>query len=124
MENKILGFNPPTKDGFNSNHRKERYFWRQYSVISSELKEIVCVRFYQTNARLYCCFWINEKGINGTGYCLNFNRISAFADALSNAGFILDNFSIIGGGSFESLLDAVVKFNFPKVNYKIFIANP
>lgn len=94
-------FNELKKDTvFNVNHRKESHFTEQYTGIIIErdgagyVREVVTLRIYQTNARTYCCVWINGKNgyRNGSGYVggYGYHRASAAAQcAIENAGISL-----------------------------------
>lgn len=105
-------------------HRKEKGFFRQYSLIVQFNREpirIARVCFYSTGSKVYCCLWIFAKGkdipgsesgnvylsgsgsAGGGGYCKN---SAAMAEAVEKAGVTLP-FNLSGSGMVEEALDAI-----------------
>ena len=104
---------------FNTNHRKERHFYRSYTacaIIDGKIIELVDLRLYATNSRHYACVWIKEKAAHssGTGFSsgYGYHRASAAAGiALEQAGVKLSE-SISGRGetAIENALKAIVEY--------------
>lgn len=126
---KVLNHTEKSK-GFNSKHRKESLFFRQYTVIAmvdNELKEVITARLYGKNT-IYACIWI--KGISiehfsgsgsasGGGYHL---ESAAMSDAIINAGFELsESIDGVGSAAIERALLAIAEYN-GFSGAKIFIA--
>ncbi len=101
----ILGY------GINVAHRKEDKFFKSYTLISFNQKEVksfnngfsenLSVRFYNTNSTSYCCIWGSLKGVhfNGSGKAsgYGYDRLSAaFEYALKSAGFNVSGLAATG----------------------------
>ncbi len=61
--------------GINAKHRKEKLFTNASTLLAingGEIRELMTVRWYWTNARCYCCLWIhndaNLTGASGSGF--------------------------------------------------------
>lgn len=102
------------KDGFKQSHRKENNFKRQISGFTIEdgrLKEVVCLRIYETNSRVYACVWISGIGASGSGYaggCGYHMGSAAAAAALNDAGITFDEgISALGYEAVEEAVKAI-----------------
>jgi len=99
------------KSGVKPSHRKENNFKRQISglvIEDGKLKEVVCLRIYETNSRVYACAWINGIGASGSGFAggYGYHMGSAAAeDALQSAGVQLSE--AIGGVGYGAVEEAV-----------------
>lgn len=119
---KLLKYNPREK--FNINHRKENKFsssLKLMAIYKGQLIEIIDLRLYATNVRVYACAWVmcNFKGTKkhqnisngqgsafagGYGYC---KSSSACAYALNNAGLEFNkNADGVGMNTVVSQLEA------------------
>lgn len=99
------------KDGLKVSHKKENNFRRQISGLVIEdgrLKEIVCIRVYETNSRVYACAWVNGIGASGSGFAggYGYHMGSAAAVAALNAAGITFDEGIAGVG-YEAIEEAV-----------------
>lgn len=118
----------PSVETFNTKHRKESHFYKQFTTITSNLGEVIIARFYHTGTRFYCCFWINSLSISGTGWS-DYNDAQAFADALTRAGYTVSHALKIGGSSVEDALQALMRLHSKawmrgaSDTYRIFTAN-
>ena len=94
---------------FNVNHRKDNHFSEQYTAFYIDedlgMREIVTIRTYTTDSRVYACCWIeydpDQIYLAGSGYAggYGYHRASAAAEeALNNAGIQLSE-HINGRGS-------------------------
>ena len=110
MDNKIKKLDP--KDGIKGKqHRKENGFYQQYSLVDiGHRKEIMIVRFYATEARIYCCLWgLHDLQFSGSGYAGGYGYHKASAamqSALDSAGVVMDR-SIDGVG--DSAIEGVLE---------------
>lgn len=82
------------KSDFNTNHRKERYFYKEltaFTVLDGEIKTVATIRYYATDARHYAACWVHHYNgwgqgtgyAGGWGYC---RESAAAAEALQAAG--------------------------------------
>lgn len=108
----------PNCQGNVASNRKENSFTGQWTVLDYGHKhenpykrEAIVARFYQTNARAYCCVWLNTDtvhcigGAHAGGY--GYHRQSqALQDALGNAGVRLD--ADIGGVGDSAMREALM----------------
>ncbi len=116
-------FNELTKGSkFNVNHRKENHFVEQYTAVvfnGKEAYDAVTLRIYATDAKTYCCLWINDNyswskgariscfrsGSGSTGG-YGYHKASAAAqEAIINAGITLSE--DINGRGDTAIKDAV-----------------
>lgn len=96
------------KSGVKPSHRKENNFKRQISGLAIEygkLKEVVCIRVYETNSRVYACAWINGIGASGSGFAEDALQSAAAVAALNAAGITFDEG--IAGVGYEAIEEAV-----------------
>ena len=85
-------------------NRKEPKFCQErtlFTIKNGKIKDIMAARFYATQARHYCCFWLtdgswNSGGGNAGGYGHHIGSV-AFELALNDAGITLSK-SISGVG--------------------------
>jgi len=117
------------KDGINAkSHRRENNFMEQYTgfvLIDGELREIVTLRIYGTNAKNYACLWYNNiaEWASGSGSAggYGYHRPSAAAqEAFDTAGVTLSEcISGRGDSAIREAVEALAKAMFPRK--KIFI---
>lgn len=106
-------------NGINANHRKEKHFSHSLitcAVVDGKIEQVIDMRFYTTQSRVYCCMWVHFPNFyaSGSGYAggYGYHRESAAAaEAIKNAGFEL-GFDIDGRGdtAIEDALRAITKF--------------
>jgi hypothetical protein len=104
--------------GINAKHRKEKLFTNASTLLAingGEIRELMTVRWYWTNARCYCCLWIhndaNLTGASGSGFVGGggYHKTSAaMQKALDSAGIELDiHIDGCGDSAIESALHAI-----------------
>ena len=110
------------KEELNINHRKEKHFMEEYTLITSDLRTPIILRIYGTNAMNYACVWIldNKKNIycNGSGSAggYGYHRPSAaVSEALTKAGIEL-SCRISGRG--DTAIENAIKSIGTKLGYK------
>jgi hypothetical protein len=110
------------KDGFSRAHRKENHFMQEYigvAIQDNDLKEVVNLRVYGTQAKNYACVWYRAGGVYGSGSGSagggGYHRPSAAAyEALSKAGVELSEpISGRGDGSIQEAVLALTKKLYP-----------
>ena len=108
------------KDNLNPKHRKDNYFYRQIEAIDTAGNEILTLRTYWTEKRVYACLWVsinfddgetpNAKGsgwADGGGYC---KESTACEEALMSAGIELQkSVSGKGMGRVQEALEGVAR---------------
>lgn len=123
--------------GFNRNHRKENNFLSEYLVIqpkynllneSIEMKQVISLRIYGTNAMNYACLWVyanDYKSGSGSAGGYGYHRPSAAAEeAINAAGYSLDeSISGVGESAIKKALNAICKLEGFK-DCQIFEAHP
>lgn len=90
---------------------------RAYKVLDNEFNEIIDCRVYFTRSfnTCTCCLWVHSKGIylSGSGRAGGYGydkRSAAIADAVYNAGIILDkHFDGAGDSAAENALMSIAK---------------
>lgn len=98
-------------------NRKEDHFKMQYTLVNTELKDVVQVRIYRTKSRSYACIWVQDSKhsthVSGGGYAggYGYHKDSAsVASAIENAGIKLDcDISGRGDSMIESAIKAIGK---------------
>jgi len=102
MDNKVTALKPC--HNFNSGHRKERHFTKEYAAIVSNgrggLATSVTLRIYHTDTTAYAALWYNRVEIHGSGTGkaggYGYDRPSAAASAAFRAAGV-DLAKNIGG---------------------------
>lgn len=115
---KVTKFNPNNGD-IKPQHRKEKGFYKQISLINSKFKTVITARFYATKNDVYCCIWLQDsknqiyrggssRAGGGGGYDL-MSQAGAFA--LNELGFEFDEgIAGVGQTQFESALIAISRY--------------
>jgi hypothetical protein len=104
--------------GKTTKNRKANHFYGGYKVLTivdGEIKELIDLRFYATQAKHYACVWIKDSkgwgygGGNAGGY--GYHRESqATEEALADAGVTLSQgIGGVGTTAIEEALEAIVK---------------
>lgn len=116
---------PKTIKGLNINHRKEKHFQEQYSLVAvykGDLKQVAQLRTYGTSSMNYCCLWVNDSKTqtyqsgSGSAGGYGYHRPSAAAmEAFNNAGIYLD--SDIAGRGDRAIEDALIALG-KKLGYR------
>lgn len=109
----------------NVNHRKESHFTKQYTAVvfnGQSAYDAVTLRIYATDAKSYCCLWVNDncswvKGCrdsyyragSGSAGGYGYHRASAAAqEAISNAGITLsEDINGRGDAAIEEAVHAI-----------------
>ena len=111
MENKIKKLE--SKNGIKGKqHRKENGFYQQYSLVDiGRKKEIMVVRFYATNTRVYCCIWgLHDLQFSGSGYAGGYGYhkpSAAMQSALDSAGVVMErSIDGVGDSAIEGVLNS------------------
>lgn len=109
----------------NVNHRKESHFTKQYTAVvfnGQSAYDAVTLRIYATDAKSYCCLWVNDncswvKGCRDSYYRAGsgseggygYHRASAAAqEAISNAGITLsEDINGRGDAAIEEAVHAI-----------------
>lgn len=107
------------KEGhININYRKENKFYKQLSGIvydNGKFREVVTLRLYLTDARIYACMWAWHTAGSGYAGGYGYHRASAAAaEAFYKAGFAFDEeISGRGDSAMREAVEAVCRFQFP-----------
>ncbi len=120
---KVKKFEPT--EAININHRKEKHYMESLLgvvVDDGQLKEVVDLRVYGTNAMNYVCVWINDSKHNihatgsGSAGGYGYHRPSAAAsEAFAKAGVeFTDELAGRGDTIMESAVEAVVRKLYPR----------
>lgn len=115
MTNKVVSFTEKS-NGFNRNHRKENHFYKEYLVISPDLKQVISCRMYGTGKMNYCALWVyGNKYASGTGSAGGYGyhmESAACSEAIRNTGYKMEsNISGVGESDIESALLAIAEYN-------------
>lgn len=126
---KVTAFIPA--NGMNTQHRKEKNFYQQYSIVSYEdnvFSEPVTVRFYKTPATTYVCVWCSSKMFDNVWHPINGSGVSsslsgqesiAFESALESMGVTISK-EIAGEKDIKDSIKALAQFlkikNFTLIN--------
>ena len=107
-------------DNFNPAHRKEKYYYGSYVMLSKkDCNHIVVMREYHTTSCSSVCIWINSDDVyvSGSGKVCGygFERTSAaMYEALSNMGIEVSNLSMVGEYAIKKALYLLAE----KLGYK------
>ena len=111
------------RNSINRSHRKENHFLSEISTFvmdGKELKNVVTLRIYGTNAKNYVCIWIYSDKIHtsGSGSAGGYgcHRPSeAAAEAISNAGIELSvDISGRGESTMIRAAEAITRACYPR----------
>ena len=101
----------------NINDRKESRFAKQFSGIvydNGKFREVVTLRLYRTDARVYACVWTWHTAGSGHAGGYGYHKDSAAAQtALHRAGYSFDR-DIVGDSLIREAVEAVCKVHFPE----------
>jgi hypothetical protein len=113
--------------GFNSglkySHRRENSFLEEYTgfvIIDKQLRSVVTLRIYGTNAKNYACLWYNDtkQWGNGSGSAggYGYHRPSAAAqEAFEKGGVVLsEDIDGRGDGAIVRAVEALTRCLFPR----------
>lgn len=129
---------------FTISHRKENHFYNQYTAVVFNGKsayDAVTLRLYATEAKHYCCLWINDncswikatrdsyyRSGSGSAGGFGYHRASAAAqEAIYNAGIELsENIAGRGDTAIEEAVYSIAAAMWGGKGYYIHIvkANP
>lgn len=121
MENKAK-LTAENRDGIRRSDRKEKHFFKQYSLVSGDLEDFLEARFY-FNERgsgmnpFYCCLWVHDRrhrvytsGSGRAGGCGYDKESAALEAAAEAAGFqFRDPFAGRGESATRDALGAMAR---------------
>ena len=106
------------KNGLNHKHRRDNGFYRTFVtcvIDKGQVRVITRTRFYATQNRIYCCFWLSygNQNASGSGFAggAGYHKPSmAFKKAIEKAGITFNEIIAgVGDTAIKEALNVITK---------------